>query len=362
MKVLFISYFFEPFDGVGAKRMSYWANHIGTHGFERDVITASEQTELKPHITYIATKASKSPLRFFIKDPGLNWSSELKAHFEKLSIFDYDFVIISGGPFMHFDIGNFLQKKFNTKVILDFRDPFSVNPSFNDNWIKRTIKSYFERRFIKNATALIAVNSYCSNLIVEHDKTIHIIDNGFNEKEFNIDYPIIQNKLPIIAHAGTFIYGMRSPEVFLETLKMNFNGELEFHQYGKDSPYFDDYRSTSFFKNNGLIPYSNLIKKLESADICLLITEGKSFESTTKVFDYIGLNKKILIITNGNKQTGNLHHLTENYPNVVWANNNSEEIKQAIAALLERETKPFDAYQYSRAYSLEKLVALFKSL
>lgn len=362
MKVLFISYFFEPFGGVGAKRMSYWAKHIVDFGIERHVITATEQDKVQNHITYIPTQPSKSWLRFFIKDPGLNWSAELRNYFEGVSDFNYDVVIISGGPFMHFDIGNFLKDKFGVKVVLDFRDPFSDNPSFNDGWLKRTIKGYFEKRFIKKATALIAVNKYCADLIVKNDKTIHIIDNGFNEKEFNIFSDKTENELPVIAHAGTFIQGIRSPEVFLKTMNDSFNGILEFHQFGKDSPYFDPYRDTPFFVNHGLMPYNELIKKLQGADICLLITEGKSFESTTKVFDYIGLNKKVLIITNGQKETGNLNHLTAHYPNVAWANNNPEDIQTGISHLLEMETQPFDSHNYSRAYSLEKLVALLKSL
>ncbi len=362
MKILFISYYFEPFPGVGAKRVSYWVNNCQKFGITPTVLTATEQVEKKAHVHYIPFEKTTSLLNYFIKDPGLSWKKGLLNYFKDQKEFDYDFVLISGGPFMHFDLANYLKKRFNVKVVLDFRDPFSNNPSFKDSSLKRTIKSYFERKFIKNAAAVIAVNKYCAELIVKSDTNIQIIDNGFNEQEFNSNYSSPENKLPIIAHAGTFIAGLRNPETFLKVVDEVFYDKIEFHQYGKDSPYFEPYKSAEFFKNHGLIDYSDLIKNLESADICLLITEGRSFESTTKVFDCIGLNKKILIITSGEKKTGNLHHLTKSYPNVLWANNNAADVEKAIEDLLIMDTEPFDAYEYSRARSLDKLVDLLKSL
>ena len=362
MKILFISYYFEPFPGVGAKRISYWANNCAKHGIEATVITATEQPNNKTNIKFVAQKKSTSLLRFFIKDQGLDWKEPLINYFENEPNFAYDFVLISGGPFMHFSISNYLTKKFNTKVILDFRDPYSNNPSFKDGFIKKGIKSFFEKKFIKNATALIAVNKYCANLIVSNSKKTAIIDNGFDESVFIANQTTAKNSIPIIAHAGTFIEGLRSPEIFLEVMRTDFNHKMQFNQYGKDSNYFDAFRKEDFFNYKGMMPYSDLIKELKNADICLLITEGRSFESTTKVFDYIGLNKKILILTNGEPKTGNLHELTKDYPNIVWAKNNKKDINEGLSKMIKMNTLPFDAYAYSRAFSLEKLVDLLKSL
>ena len=48
MKILFIAYYFEPFSGVGAKRISYWAKNlkrVDSNISKCDVITAIPQTE-----------------------------------------------------------------------------------------------------------------------------------------------------------------------------------------------------------------------------------------------------------------------------------------------------------------------------
>ena len=362
MKVLLISYYFDPFPGVGAKRASYWAENAKKFGIDMKVLTATPQPIHSDRITYIEPIDKKKMLGYFIKDAGLNWITPLKNYFAKLDQFDFDFVIITGGPFMHFSIANYLFKKFKAKVILDFRDPFSTNPSFNDSWPKRKVKSILEKQFIRNASAVIAVNDYCAKLIVSSAKNIQVIDNGFDENFFEDQSELIENDVPIIAHAGTFIAGIRDPQVFLQTLKSLPSDSYKFYQYGQDSSYFDVYRNDSFFNYKGMLAYSNLIEDLKSVDICLIVTEGKSFESTTKVFDYIGLNKKILIVTKSRPMTGNLHELTKTYPQVEWARNYPNEIINALNKLKDQPVLPFNPHPFSRAASLEKLVALLRSL
>jgi len=288
MNVLLISYYFDPFPGVGAKRASYWAKNAKTFGVDMKVLTATPQPEPSDRITYIEPSDKKKLLGYFIKDAGLNWIAPLENYFSKLNHFDFDYVIITGGPFMHFAITDYLYKKFKVKVILDFRDPFSTNPSFNDSWLKRTVKSILEKQFIRNATAVVAVNDYCAKLIVSSAKNIHVIDNGFDETFFADQSERVENDIPIIAHAGTFIAGIRDPQVFLQTLKSLPSESYKFHQYGQDSSYFDSCRNDSFFCYKGMLSYPNLINDLSSADICLIITEGKSFESPQRYSTILG--------------------------------------------------------------------------
>ena len=117
MKVLFISYYFEPFPGVGAKRVSYWVNNCAKYEIEPTVLTATEQVEVKKHIHYIPEEEYTHPLGRLIKDPGLNWKKGLLSYFEGLKEFNYDFVLISGGPFMHFDLCTYLKKKFKLLIM-----------------------------------------------------------------------------------------------------------------------------------------------------------------------------------------------------------------------------------------------------
>lgn len=363
MKILFIAYFHDPFPGVGAKRVSYWSQNIAKHGLESHVITATEQSSHSRSITFVKDSNQPGMLGKFIKDPGLSWKKDLIAYFESLEHFDSDIVLITGGPFMHFGVGKYLKRKFGVKLILDFRDPFAINPGFKKQSLKARIKRHFEKRFIKSADKVITVNEYCQQLLAARPNQIKIIENGFNE----LDLP---HKLPTgsvdakfhIAHAGTFISGNRNPEVFLDTLAENFSDSVMFHQFGKDSEYFESYRTKSFFNYEGMVSYPQLINSLRKMDACMLITEGKAFESTTKVFDYIGLNQKILLVTCGEIHSGNLEKITKNYPNVYWVKNNKNEISRAIEEMKKSDVKLFNPESFSRQNSLVNLVDLLKEI
>ena len=97
---------------------------------------------------------------------------------------------------------------------------------------------------------------------------------------------------------------------------------------------------------------------LKKSAIGLILTNGKSFESTTKVFDYFAAKLKILIITRGEPKTGTLYEITKNNPNVEWSKDTPEDIKSAILKL-ERPYQSWDYHIYSRDYgynSLKKLI------
>ncbi len=363
MRVLFISYHYSPFQGVGAKRMTYWAENCHKFGIEPTVITATKQEEINASIIHLSPLNEAGFLGKFIKDEGLKWLPVVTGYFKSIKTFNYDVVLISGGPFMHFSLAKFFKQRFNTKVVLDFRDPFSTNPGFEDNWVKKSIKRYFEKRFIKHADGLIAVNKYCEKLIVPHDdKPTYIIDNGYDDTQLEVQPLKKTTAKTTIVHAGTFLKGQRNPTAFLHTIRDHFAAEVLFYQYGKNSDYLTPFEKQPFYAYKGMVPYKQLMEELNRADICLLVTAGKAFESTTKVFDYIGLNKKILVVTNGIPKTGNLHAITKGYPNIVWTKNEPKAIAEGVLRLIKKPLVQVDTYPYSRANSLKKLVDALKEL
>jgi len=84
MKVLFIAYYFEPFSGVGAKRISYWAKHLKRvdNTIQKcDVITATPQNEKFDTIdnVFYVENTNQGLLRKFIKfDKGASWLYDLR--------------------------------------------------------------------------------------------------------------------------------------------------------------------------------------------------------------------------------------------------------------------------------------------
>lgn len=357
MKVLIVSYSFDPFPGVGAKRTTYWANNLKTHGISAHVITATEQVAPSENITFLPPTNSGGFLRKLIKDEGIDWKVDLKNYFSKQNTFDYDVVLFSGGPFMHFDVGKFLKNKFNCKVILDYRDPFGYNPRHGDKWLKKTVKSFFEKRFNKMADAITTVNEICKDQMY-HASKVTVVPNGFDDEILKgIETGALVETGQLLN--GGKLYADFNMDHLLAIIAENEN--LSFRQMGYEYPELNGLKNPRI-SSQGFIPYDDLLDQINVSEICTVLTGGKPFETPTKTYDYIALNKKILVITEGEIRSGGIQSILQDYPNAEWAINSQESIQQAILSLQNRKSVLIDPHAFSRAAGLEKLVDLLKSL
>ena len=349
MKGLLIAFSFFPSKTVGAIRSTYWYNAFLEEGVDQlDVLTSQENVNLKGVISI--PLRSKSIFSFFIKDEGLGWIKDLKKYVNSDQITKYDFVIITGGPFFHFGIGNYLKKKgVAKKIILDYRDPFSVNPRFNDGKLKIFIKKYFEKQFLKGVDKILTVNDQCHDLIAPKSKIKRgIVPNGYNEKFLDKSKCELLQKDSFV-YPGKFYW---QPKAFFEVLtKM----DIPIFHAGEKPAFEDTFFNSKNYKFQGYFAQDTLQQFLNLGNIGLVFLNENPFESTTKIYDYIALNLKVLVVTKGQKRVGAMHDILKNYPNVVWANNEREEIEIAINELLTMQVTQFECEPFSR-YSGYKLL------
>ena len=349
MKILLISYYFEPFEGVGAKRTSYWYKRL-KEKHSVIVLTAIPQEKTNDNIIYIEPIKKPTFLSKIILDEGLKWLPALKNYLRN-NPESYDSIIISGGPFMQMLISKFLKSRTSAKIILDFRDPFYANPRFNTNKIKDTVKLYFQNRFLKYADQVITVNQYCVNLI-KYDN-IKIIDNGFNEETLSQipQQKTILKKMISIGRVDSDF----NIDFFNQIIQKNTPSN--FYYYGKDTDKFQNLKTSNI---SFPIDYQEILKEIASSEVCILFTGGHPFESTTKIFDFLALNKKILIITQGKPETGSLNDITKEYPNIYWSGNTPEKIETQLEQIFNQPTINFDINRYSRDYGFQKLLKLLE--
>lgn len=363
--MLLITYYFKPFKGVGALRPTYWAEHMNEadSSIVLDVITAQKDVETRDLaggglvITVENKRKRYKALRSF--DIGLSWYFDLKEYFLKANR-KYDVVICTGGPFLHFFICKTLKDKFNSRTILDFRDPFANNPNHTLGIIKKIIKKVVERSLTKSADKIIVVNEVCRDLLECSDTSkVHIIDNGYDESVVERYKKTSGEKVQTIIYPGK-IYPFVSVKNFINVLsKDEFSASVKFQYVGQNTEIFNEYNGVSNVFVSESEPYKNVIKRIASADIGLIITGGKIFESTTKVFDYIGFEKKILIITNGKIKTGIIHKITERYPNVYWSKNDQNEISLVLKKVIATKATPFEKKgDFSRKAGLKRLLKI----
>jgi hypothetical protein len=354
MNILIISYFSLP-DCVGSKRILYWEEYLSNLGIPVTVWTA--QNMMKTNFIHIPDNKS-SIFSYFIKDAGVAWKKSIADHIINDDLENYTHIILTGGPFMHFGIIRELRKHSNAKIILDYRDPFAYNPRFNNSKIKILIKSYFENSFNRSADAILVVNDYMKNCL-KHPN-VHVIENGYDEKLFNAQGKTISSNGIIRSIYAGSLYSDRfqAAATFLDVIR-DKPGIL-FKYFGNNHQKINGYSDNILASSS--IPYPKMVLELYSSDVGLIFTKGYPFESTTKIYDYIGANLKILIITQGKKETGSMHEITKDYPNVYWADDHSDDINKSLNILMSKPTLEFDASKFSREYNTLKVISYLNTI
>lgn len=353
-RILIISYFFFPDKVVGALRTSYWYKKLK---LEKDVfvevLTANKAS--KGDGIHVIEQNKSYKWYHLIKDLGLLWRKPLKKFIKSDKIAKPDVVIISGSPFLHFGIGKFLKIKYGCKVVLDYRDPFAINPGFKSSKLKVLIKTFFEKRYNKISDGLITVNQFCGDLVQGfHFKPNVIIQNGYDETIRPQIKAIKDLSKPIFCYTGKFYFDpIKMIEVFNE-LGLNFVYAGSY-----------DVQLSDFIENRGFVSYEESVEIIAQSDVAVIQTYGEDFQSTTKIFDYIRCKRAILIISDLHIKQGSIHEELKGYPNVYWAKNDSKSIIEAIGLIQSSnyvEPEVDFELKYSRGYQYEKMLKFIKGL
>ena len=375
MKILFIAYHFEPYPGVGSQRISYWAKHLNevAPDIKVDVITATKGCIQIPNgkVIYNEKKGTGLWTKFFKTDPGASWGYDIKKWLLKNGK-SYDIVLFTGGPFLHFRVAKWIKKHTAVKIIFDFRDPMSLNPRNKSNKISLILKNrvmrIIERNFNKNADVIISVNKWCLSLLlgIKNKKKI-IIDNGFDEIISNEVRSSKNNIIEIndkirFVYAGKF-YPSGSQITFLEILKnnTNLNGKIEFFHIGEPYPFLYPYKGEKWFIEFGQKSYYETLSIIKQCDYGLIFPSGHPFESTTKIFDYIGMGLNVLMVANIVPIDGALVEYSKNYQQIEWVKNC--QLKSFLCNNISKlKGNRRINYELSRKAGLLKLCTLIKEI
>ena len=338
-------------------RASYWYENLeSVLDCKLSVITNEKNAE-NDNIYYVNNNKT-SFLSKLIHDKGVAWKKSIFYFLQGNNKIYPDLVIITGGPFMHFGLSDFFRRKYNSKIILDYRDPFSNNPIFQNSRIKKMIKSFFERKFNSKADAIITVNKYCAKLIPHfYSKKNAIIQNGYDE---SVELSCINNidKLPLkIIYAGKLYFSLDNIAHAIR------NEECVLTYMGAD---YKNVNSTNSIKNKGLLSYEDTLEQMQEHHVGLIQSTAYKHQSTTKVFDYIRSKLIILVVLNKKSDSeSSLKDELKSFPNVFWCNNNANSISEQIQKIKQHKYIEIDnklVEKYSRRNQMIILKELIEKL
>jgi len=349
IKLLILAYDFPPYVSVGGLRPFNWFRYLKEYGIEPVVITRQWANIYGNHLDYIAPgfsedviiensengtilrtpfvpnlsnrlllKHGEGKFRFLRKAISgyyeiaqfifpVGPKSELyKTAKEYLSKNKVDSIIATGDPFVLFSYASKLSRKHNVPWIADYRDPWSQSFSAKKGKLQRRFDSIFERKFVANSSSIVTVDELFKLKLnqIFPEKQIQIFPNGYDPLEIEKTRKISQNReLLSFAFIGT-IYLWHPLRVLLksfsEFVKENPDKEILVKFYGTNSEDMILNMVRSDFNNlsdtisiQSKMPNGELLQTLANDNVLLLFNYYQF--TGTKIYDYLGLHRKILL-------------------------------------------------------------------
>lgn len=347
-KILILAYDFPPYVSVGALRPNSWFDYFQEFGLypivvtrqwenkfgdERDYVSPSNSTETivekfsrgvllktpyKPNLANriflrygshrfrvyrkLTTGFYELMQFFFHIGPRSRLLKEADQFLNKNTV---DFILATGDPFILFKYAHDLGNKFSIPYLLDYRDLWSQDIANRDRPGFKLFYKYFERKYLKKACAVVTVSNYLASNIKSLVPTgkIFISPNGFETSLYKYsqnNYKQLGNNFSIV-YAGT-IYNWHPIEQFLNCFAefCNEQGSAEakitFIGVNKSVEIKEIIcKSGLSTKHYEFLPKMSpklLAEKLLKSDLLLLFNDYNFMG--TKIYDYLGANKKII--------------------------------------------------------------------
>lgn len=245
---------------------------------------------------------------FFIPDARKGWNKfAYRKAAELLKSEHFDAVITTSPPHSTQLIGRKLKQEFSIHWIADLRDPWTdiyyADLFPQTKWAKRK-DLRLERSVLENADDLIVVSESIKKLFLKKGDVspskVHVIPNGFDEKDFDQD--VISDAVSPaefrIAYTGT-LSEQYPIEAFAGALNQVNSDEIVLHFVGKINEKATELLEPYSLQLKGYVPHHESISTLLQADALLLIIpdiENNEGILTGKLFEYLGSRKPIILI------------------------------------------------------------------
>lgn len=287
--MLFIAYFFEEKEGVGALRSRTLKEFLEKNDIKIDVVDKNSFSRIINN--YIILWTIATCFRVIC-------SKEKK-------------IYISCGPFLHLFFVSITSFFFRKELIIDFRDPWSINlkSGYNGqvkpNLIKIKIAESIEKLSYKICKKFIVCTKgmYVEyEALFEDNKKLVEMTNGYNFD--SVAFKMDERNLEIykIVTLGKFaeydknkarkaLYKVKelATQRPIELVFIGSNREVNSEILAE----FDLLKDTEFHER---MAYEKALNLASTCNLAMIILRDENIEYGTKIFDYIGLNLNVIDI------------------------------------------------------------------
>lgn len=410
MKILFITYYFAPYNTIGAVRTTRTAEKLIEMGHDVKVISANEQylpknlstSFPKENVFYtkwfnpkkyipqsnlsINTYASPNKkysykvksfivkllrsvyVNIFAKpDSFVSWFWPAKAKATNLIDNGWrpDLIYASASPYTSLLIAKSISKRYSIPWVGELRDLWSDNHYFKSNWIDRLL----EQKTLSTASHLVTVSEPLAQALKNKYKCpVSVIYNAYDKLDFINPSADKSSEKIKITYTGTIYENKRDPTpLFLAIASSDLvRNKVQVDFYGPDLSYIsyliDKYKLEDCVFVHQPVSRDDAIKLQQESDILLLLTWNDPKEKgvlTGKLFEYIGSGNAILSI--GAIEDDASKIIVDN--NFGIATNTPEKIEEFILNFVKGKYINQELRgNYERTTQIENLVNIFESV
>lgn len=348
-KVLILAYDFPPYVSVGGLRPYNWLKYLKEFGVEPIVVTRQWENKHGNELDYISPSKSdaviveqieygtiiRAPYFPSLSNRMLLKYGEKKLRFIRKSLTaldemrqfiwvsgpkkqlyyaaktylknnQVDAIIATGDPFVLFSFASKLSEEFGIPWLADYRDPWSKNIDKKSNFSLKNFNTHFEKKLLSTSSGVITVSEFLKHDIVSLgiNKPFHILPNGYDHELIEKTAKIEQSHDSLnIAFVGT-IYEWHPWESFIEQfsdyIENNEGVEIKLNFYGinilKEVVDFTQHfpsKTQEAIVIFSKMPNAELLEKIADGNVMLLFNDHSILG--TKIFDYLGVRRKIIL-------------------------------------------------------------------
>lgn len=351
-RLLFLAFPFPPSRAIGAVRCAKIAKYLAQSGWQVSVVTIDPQLLVNPDPVFpdmaeawcrdlgirriltghdyrmlyggalvgrwwerpsFVRKCATRLAKVTWSDPGAGWVRPVLGACAHLRPGDVDVILSSGSPFPAFEAACHLGRRLDARVVLDYRDLWSMAPHAWRPAPARIVRT--EQSCLQQASGVFAVSVGMARCLAERfscaAKT-SVVTNGFDPDDFKGIAPAVYAQ-PTVVYAGKFYPPMRVIHPVLDAIaRVNRSGvpggkEIRLRYLGTQSGHvLDAARAKGALKwvdIGGYVSRPEVVAALKGALAAAVITSVADEATpevdsilTGKLFEAIGAGARVWLV------------------------------------------------------------------
>jgi len=349
LKILLISYYFPPYNTVGAVRPGKLAKYLHRQGHTVHVISSHEPPFVKglpleiPEAQVHEARgwSVNAPIQWLLggrkkvaregymqsgsrggwlqrigawyktllhwPDAEIGWVGSATALGRQvLASTDFDLIYVTSPSFSALRVGHNLAAGTGIPWVAEFRDLWSDNHSYSHPAWRLYLDRMWEKNLLKSASALVTISSPFAETLKRFDKPVWEIRNGFDPDDLIDDIPIMETARDTleIVYTGSVYPEHHDLASFCAGLASfrTQGGKARVNVVGRNvAPLLEaakTWKVDDWMVFQPTVARRQAISMQRSADVLLLFlwSDGNSGIYTTKLFEYAGAGRPILAI------------------------------------------------------------------